>query len=65
MQYNQKSRKDKIINHNVAKQAHADIADPTTHLKDAQHMGRYAGNVPRWTKFKQSVKAQDIEQYKD
>ena len=43
MQYDQKSRKDKIIYHNIAKQAHADITGPATHLKDSQHMGRDVG----------------------
>ena len=47
MQYDQKSRKEKITNHNIAKQAHAQIVDPSLHLEDAKHMGRDYENVPK------------------
>ena len=62
MQYYQRSRKDTIIKYKKAKQAHADIVYSATQPKDAQHIGRDAGNVPRRTTLKQSVEAQDIEQ---
>ena len=41
------------------KKAHLDIVDPSTHLKDALHIGRDMGSVPRWTMLVQSTEAQD------
>ena len=47
MPYDQKSRKDKIINHNIAKQAHVNTADPATDHEDAQCMERDSMGVAR------------------
>ena len=47
MPYDQKSRKEKNINHNLVKQLQAKTVDLATHLTEAQHMQRDAGNVVR------------------
>ena len=59
---NRKNRKDKIITQNIAKQAHANTADPATHLNDAQPMGKYAENVARGPIFKQYAEARQTKQ---
>ena len=47
MPFSQKSRKYASVNHNRAKEGHANTADPTTHLKNALNRGRDVGNVAR------------------
>ena len=42
MPYYQKSRKDKIINQNIAIQIYTDTVNPATPLNNAQPMARYA-----------------------
>ena len=61
MSYYQKNRKDKIIGHNIAKQAYGSTVDSATHLNDAQHMGRYVETVARGITFEQYAEARQTQ----
>ena len=50
--------------HIRTKQAHVNTADPATHLKDAQHMGRYVWVATRWITIEQYAEAWDTKQCK-
>ena len=65
MPFSQKSRKNTNINHNRAKQACVNTADPATHLKDVQHEGwicRECGKMNHFTAVFRSMKHKAVHE---